>query len=90
MEKNARKIKPSTIIMCIVSLIYIAGIITVSYFTIDFHNKTLEEKKIIKDKKNELHETKEIYVAPVVKVIEVAVENGFAVSDGGAGTDRWQ
>lgn len=31
-------------------------------------------------------ETKEIYVAPVVKVIEVAVENGFAVS---WGADDW-
>lgn len=71
MEKNARKIKPSTIIMCIVSLIYIAGIITVSYFTIDFHNKTLEEKKIIKDKKNELHETKEIYVAKENEKLEL-------------------
>ena len=30
--------------------------------------------------------TKEIYVAPVVKVIEVAVENGFAVS---WGADDW-
>ena len=35
-------------------------------------------------------ETKEIYVAPVVKVIEVAVEQGFSVSKGGAGTDRWE
>ena len=31
-------------------------------------------------------ETKEIYVAPVVKVIEIAVENGFAVS---WGADDW-
>ena len=31
-------------------------------------------------------ETKEIYVAPVVKVIEIAVENGFAIS---WGADDW-
>lgn len=30
--------------------------------------------------------TKEIYVAPVVKVIEIAVENGFAIS---WGADDW-
>ena len=32
----------------------------------------------------------ETYVAPAIQIVEVRVEQGFAGSDGGAGTDRWQ
>ena len=32
----------------------------------------------------------ETYIAPAIRIVEVRVEQGFAGSEGGAGTDRWE
>lgn len=63
MEKNERKIKPSVIIISLLCIIYIGVIGTLSYFTINFHNKTLEENKIKKQNEKEFIETRNNYAA---------------------------
>lgn len=35
-------------------------------------------------------QTNETYIAPAIRIVEVRVEQGFAGSEGGAGTDRWE